>query len=212
MFSGRLFLSAALAASAALLTCSCEQIKKEQVWSGGVPELPEYPPLEHYRLTLQHEGGKTLPAGRPARLTFVLTNVDNKPVRIIEWYQNEPDNLRFFCQPWYPGSTEPDPEAWVELSGPVQQPALRYPLDLWPNNQVMISQDFTAAENMVVSPGAERRFFVKARLNLNSVDVESPVSAIAVQYAPPLPVEPAASAEQPAPAVPEAPQPAEAAK
>ena len=86
-----------------------------------------------------------------------------------------------------------DGPTWMELYNEVKQPALRYPLDLWPNNRVMISQDFPVVENLVISPGAERRFFIKAKLNLNSVDVESPASAIAVQPAPPEANPPAAS-------------------
>ena len=193
LFSGRWVALTVLAVAAALLTCSCEQIRRVQVWSGGVPELPEYPPLEHYRLSLRHEGERTLIAGKPARLTFTLVNEDSKPLRLIEWYQNEPDNLRIFCQPWLPGTTEPDPEMWMELYNEVKQPALRYPLDLWPNNRVMISQDFPVVENLVISPGAERRCSIKAKLNLNSVDVESPAWAIAVHPAPAEANPPAAS-------------------
>ena len=69
---------------------------------------------------------------------------------------------------------------WLDLSVPVKKPIWRYPLTIQPGENVFISTPIDFISNMVISPGSERRFFVKADLNLKSVDAAAPVSSISV--------------------------------
>ena len=161
--------------------CVREVEKREELGVGVVAELPEYPQLARYKLSLQLVGSRTLTAGRPGRVTFSLRNTDDRPLRLVEWYTNEPDNLLIYCQPWLPGTTEPDEGLWIPLSFDVKRPATRYPLEIVPGNNVLVTKELPFVEKLVVSPEGERRYFIKAVLNLHSVSAESPVAAIAVE-------------------------------
>lgn len=161
--------------------CVREVEKREELGVGVVAELPEYPQLARYKLSLQLVGSRTLTAGRPGRVTFSLRNTDDRPLRLVEWYANEPDNLLIYCQPWLPGTTEPDEGLWIPLSFDVKRPANRYPLEIVPGNNVLVTKELPFVEKLVVSPEGERRYFIKAVLNLHSVSAESPVAAIAVE-------------------------------
>jgi hypothetical protein len=46
--------------------------------------------------------------------------------------------------------------------------------------KIFVSTNLAFLGNLVVAPGTERRYFIKARLNLKSVDVEAPVTYITV--------------------------------
>ena len=157
--------------------CVREVEKREELGVGVVAELPEYPQLARYKLSLQLVGSRTLTAGRPGRVTFSLRNTDDRPLRLVEWYANEPDNLLIYCQPWLPGTTEPDEGLWIPLSFDVKRPATRYPLEIVPGNNVLVTKELPFVEKLVVSPEGERRYFIKAVLNLHSVSAESPVAA-----------------------------------
>ena len=161
--------------------CVREVEKREELGVGVVAERPEYPQLARYKLSLQLVGSRTLTAGRPGRVTFSLRNTDDRPLRLVEWYANEPDNLLIYCQPWLPGTTEPDEGLWIPLSFDVKRPATRYPLEIVPGNNVLVTKELPFVEKLVVSPEGERRYFIKAVLNLHSVSAESPVAAIAVE-------------------------------
>lgn len=173
----------AAAGIALMQTAGCvrEVEKREELGVGVVAELPEYPQLARYKLSLQLVGSRTLTAGRPGRVTFSLRNTDDRPLRLVEWYANEPDNLLIYCQPWLPGTTEPDEGLWIPLSFDVKRPATRYPLEIVPGNNVLVTKELPFVEKLVVSPEGERRYFIKAVLNLHSVSAESPVAAIAVE-------------------------------
>ncbi len=147
---------------------------------GGLVELPEYPPLEHYELEL------TLPqrliyVGDGGKLNFKLTNVGKEPVRIIEWYSNESDNVLVYCQPWLPGQDAPDEEMWIALTFDINHPAPRYALELKPGNSVLVEKVLPFIDKLHIEPGSERRFFLKAELNLESVKVQSPLMGIRVR-------------------------------
>ena len=147
----------------------------------GIAPQAEYQVLEGYHLTLRQTGSRVLRCGEGGKLTFALRNAGNESLRVVEWYSNEPDNLVIFCQPWLTGMTEPDEAAWTELSFDVKMPPIRYPLELMPGNQVLVTKELPFVDKLAISPGAERRFFVRAKLNLKSVSAESPVSVIVVR-------------------------------
>ncbi len=50
-----------------------------------------------------------------------------------------------------------------------------------PNNEVQIEKELPFVDSLVVSPDGERRYFIKAELNLKSVKVESPLAAVAIR-------------------------------
>ena len=176
------------AACVAAIFCGCVQEKvekKEQKFVAGSLPLPEYAPLERYKLEINLEGSRELVAGGDGTLRFSIRNADSVPVKIPEWYVNEPENIQLFCQSWFPEMEQPDENAWVPIEyektpEQLKQPDFRFPLELAPGNRVFIDRDLRIVRVLKVSPGKERRFFVKAKLNLQSVKVESPVFAVSV--------------------------------
>lgn len=160
--------------------------------SSGTPErkpkramgtLPQesYAKLTDYKLALRTDSRKILHVGEGGEITFTLRNLDRKSIRIDEWYSNESDNVIVYCQPWLTGMTVPDEQAWTELSFDVQRPPIRYPLELMNGNQVLVTKELPFVDKLAITPGSERRFFIKAKLNLQSVSVTSPVSVLIVR-------------------------------
>jgi len=166
---------------ALFLTGCVETVIDKQEWKAGVAEVPEYPKLNNYNLTLNLAGKRELVAGSEGTVSFVLENEGHEKIRVIEWYANEPDNLKLYCQIWTPDMTEPDENAWTEITLDKKKPTARYPLELYPGNKVILSRNLDFIQSLVVSRGAERRYFIKAELDLTSVTVKSPVCALVVK-------------------------------
>lgn len=164
-----------------VLTGCVETVIEKQEWKAGVAEVPEYPKLSNYNLSLNLAGKREIAAGSDGLVSFVLENEGREKIRIIEWYINEPDNLKLYCQIWTPDMTEPDENAWTEISLDKKKPTARYPLELYPGNKVILSRNLDFIQSLVVSRGAERRYFIKAELDLTSVNVKSPVCAVIVK-------------------------------
>ncbi len=140
----------------------------------------DFPPLKEYELTFSSVGPVNFKSGEEVKVSFSLRNKGLKPIRIPEWRMNDVDNIRLYCQNWLPGMDQPDPDLWVCVDEEIKKPELRYTLELLPDNQVIVTRKLEFADSMVVSKGAERRFFVRAELNLKSVRVDPAVCAIAV--------------------------------
>ncbi len=139
-----------------------------------------YPKLKDYSMQfslLKHE----FRPGKPAKLLIGLKNTGNTAVRLEDWRINTCDNIQVFVQNWLPGMKDPDPEFWVELDAGIKMPDWRYPLELYPGNQVLIEKTLNFVKGINVEPGMERRFFVKCRTRLQSIDVTSTIMAIAVR-------------------------------
>lgn len=167
--------------TALLLAPGCvRQIKKEVVVPGE-KAAKEYQKLTDYQLKLTMVSPRTLLAGSDAKAVFALENIGTKDLVIKEWYKDENENLATNCQLWLPGTENPDETAWVELERVPPKTTLRYPLRLSPGNRVFLTQPLPFIRHLVLQPGHERRYFLKAKLNLTSVDVVSPVAAIAVR-------------------------------
>lgn len=147
----------------------------------GVREKEEYPRIADCKLELQMVGSHIFSAGEPATVSFRLKNLGSKSVRIEEWRVNDNDNLLVFCQLWTPDMSEPYPDAWIPLNGGIPERSRRSPLELYPGNLTTLSRELPFIEKLVVPEKKERRYFVKAKLNLQSVELESPVSAILVR-------------------------------
>ena len=164
-------------------TAGCVSDKPERQAKRAMGTLPQesYAPLADYKLQLKTDSRKILHVGEGGEITFALRNMDDKTIRIIEWFSNEPYNVIVYCQPWLTGMTVPDDEAWIPLSFEVPRQAIRYPLELMPGNQVLVTKTLPFVDKLAISPGAERRFFLRAKLNLKSVAVMSPVSVLIVR-------------------------------
>jgi len=177
---------AAVCAAVFLTGCVEEKVmKKPQKFVAGALPLPEYVPLQRYKLEINLEGSRELVAGTDGRLRFSIQNVDTVPVKVPEWYVNEPENVLLYCQSWFPNMKGPDPNGWVPIEyekteAQKRQPDFRFPLELASGNRVFIDRDLRIVKLLKISPEGERRFFLKARLNLKSVNVESPVFAVSV--------------------------------
>ena len=172
-----------LLAVAALGVAGCASAKNERKAQRAMGTLPQesYAPLTDCKLALRTDSRKILHVGEGGEITYALRNLDKKNIRIIEWFSNEPDNVIVYCQPWLTGMTEPDEQAWMELSFDVRRPPIRYPLELMPGNQVLVTKTLPFVDKLAISPGSERRFFLRAKLNLTSVSVTSPVSVLIVR-------------------------------
>ena len=147
---------------------------------GTLPQA-SYTPLKDYKLALRTTDRRIIHVGAAGEITYTLRNMDKKPIRIVEWFSNEPYNVIVYCQPWLTGMTKPDEEAWIPLSFEIPRQAIRYPLELMPGNQVLVTKKLPFVDKLAVSSGTERRFFLRAKLNLTSVSVDSPVSVLIVR-------------------------------
>lgn len=141
----------------------------------------KYRPLHDYKLKLEATSRRVFTTGKDAELVFVLRNLDRKPVHLEDWHVAQADNIRLYIQNWFPEMKGPDEKAWIDLNAEPASPDLRYPLDLLPGNQAIISKSLPFVRDLTVSPNAERRYFVKAELTLETVQVATPVFGIAVQ-------------------------------
>ena len=170
-----------LAFSALLLSLGCTAKKPEpkKRFSFGHAPRDHYDKIKDCKLSLDlSPGSREFTAGRYAELVFLLRNEGKKEVKIPEWFKFDPNNLKVQCQIWLPGTREPEPDMWLDVSQPVRQPAWRYPLTLPAGETQFVSSRLDFPENLVVSRGGERRYFVRAKLNLTSIDLTSPVRVI----------------------------------
>ena len=172
-----------LSAVVAVAAVGCTSTRPERKAKRAMGTLPQesYAPLTDYKLALRTDSRKILNVGEGGEITYALRNLDKKNIRIVEWFSNEPDNVIVYCQPWLTGMTQPDEQAWMELSFDVRRPPIRYPLELMPGNQVLVTKTLPFVDKLAISPGSERRFFLRAKLNLTSVSVTSPVSVLIVR-------------------------------
>ena len=170
-----------LALLALLLCAGCASKKAEpkKRFSFGQAPREHYDKIKDCKLSLDlSTGSREFTAGRYAELVFLLRNEGQKEVKIPEWFKFDPNNLKVQCQIWLPGTRGPEPDMWLDVSQPVRQPAWRYPLTIPAGETQFVSARLDFPESLVVSPGGERRYFVRAKLNLTSVDLSSPVRVI----------------------------------
>lgn len=147
----------------------------------GVPDgAKKYSPVSAKNLTLKLTGKKDLPAGEKAELIYSLIYTGNGKKTISEWYSNENDNITLFIQPYLTGMKEPSPDNWIELAPVLKQPIFHHPLILMPGNRVMVVKQLPFIEKLRVSPGKMRRYFIKAKINLASLDLCSDVDILQV--------------------------------
>lgn len=175
------FLPAALL-TAILAGCAGKAPPPQMKMAFGVPDgTVKYKPVAGKNLSLKLVSKPVVHAGETAVLTFALCNNGNRSIEIPEWYSNESDNIVIFAQPWLTGMKAPDPQNWIELSFNLKQPVFHHPLILMPGNQVMVAQELPFIEKIRnISPGMERRYFIKAQTNLKSLKLESEIIVLKV--------------------------------
>lgn len=159
------------------LFCGCVT-----TYTGTITKFPErkhFDPIPDAKLKLEVVGNRQLVSGVDDSITLRLTN-KGKYIRIEEWYMKEADNFIVYYQPWKPGTKDPDPTAWeVIWPVPLERP-VRYPLDMSPNVAVLVRFGLPFLDGIKVTPGKERRFFLRAMLSLKTVKAETDVFAISV--------------------------------
>ena len=93
---------------------------------------------------------------------------------------NENDNVKIFIQPYLTGMTAPASDAWIELSPRLKQPVFHHPLTLMPGNQVMVVKELPFVQKIRVAEGKMRRYFIKGKINLQSLDLSSDVYVLQI--------------------------------
>lgn len=160
--------------------CVTEEGPKMKLAMGVPAGTIDYKPVSPQNLSLKMISQPTVYAGEKTSVIFAVSNDGFREVSIPEWYSCEQDNVIVMVQPWLTGMTEPHPDEWIELSFDMRKPVMHYPLKLYPGNKVMINKELEFIEMLQVSPGKMRRYFVKAKLNLKSLPLESDVVKLQV--------------------------------
>lgn len=149
-------------------------------YSGTFTLVPDtFERIENANLKLSIIGSRQLFVGIDDSVTFKLENL-GEDISVPEWQVKDIDNLVLYYQDWLPGTQEPDPKAWIKIEPIVLEPIQRYPLFLSKGATVLIRAGLPFLEGLEISSGKERRFFIKAKLNLKSVYAESEVYGISV--------------------------------
>ena len=152
-------------------------------YSGTISRFPEktsFEPIPDAKLKLEVVGNRNLVSGIDDSITLRLTNVGKNTIRIEEWYMKEADNFIVYYQPWKPNTKEPDPMAWDVIYPVTLDRPKRYPLDMSPGVNVLVRFGLPFLDGLKVTPGKERRFFLRATLSLKTVKAETDVFAISL--------------------------------
>ena len=131
-------------------------------------------------LTLAVSGSKDKTNSPGQTISCTLTNHGKKTITLNDWRIHDLDNVILECQVWYPGTDAPDPDAWVAVHEPAKVSA-PYPLTLKPGNMMTVDVPVDFLASLVISENAERRYFVRAKLALDSVSVASQTEAFTVR-------------------------------
>ncbi len=161
---------------------SCvREVKSQKLMLGQRADKVDIRELQNIRLQLFLTEPRILNTKGDGEIRFIMRNLDNKPVRIPEWFTWESDNILVYCQNWLPDMTNPDPEAWIPLSFDFHKPAGHITLELPPHGQVTIAKKLPFVPKLRISPGSERRYFIRGELNLKSIKLQSEPAAVAVR-------------------------------
>lgn len=168
--------------SGVLLLCGCVRTEVEsQRLTFGSHGKKSYAPIKMHHLKLELAGNGQLFAGEGGWITFILINNGSRPVVIEEWYANEADNLVLSCQNWLPGMETFDAQAWIKFDVTPRQPAWRHPLHLAPGGRMFIKKQLPFIDKLNITPGNERRYFIKVDSNLTSLKLDSKIAAVSVR-------------------------------
>ncbi len=153
-----------------------------------------YKPAENYKVEFSLLK-QDFVAGKPAVLVVGLKNVGTTPIRMDDWRIKNGNNIKLFIQNWPPGVEKPvetqsitvdgktfDAPAWVSVNETIDpQNDWRYPQELHPGNKVLIEKPLDFVQLLKVKKGYERRYFVKIKTNLQTINAESDVMGISIR-------------------------------
>lgn len=128
---------------------------------------------------LSKETKRTFTAGQPAVLVFGLKNIGATPVTCYEWYPDESQNLIVKYAVAEEGKN-PSKEDWKQEL-PEEKPRKRIiPLQLSPNNTVLINKNLNFISKMGGDVSKPVTFYVYVELNLKSMSARSAVVKVQV--------------------------------
>jgi hypothetical protein len=156
------------------------EMPRHRIGLGKPDGYEKYEKIDAAELYFNLVSEPVLYAGEDGLLVYSLRNGKGKSVEIREWLRDEASNVKIMIQPYLPGMKAPDPGAWIELLEPEKKPVIHYPMILMPDNQAMVSKKLEFIRKMQISPGMERKFFIKAQLTLKSLDLATDVTILRV--------------------------------
>lgn len=174
-----------LAGGMALLTASCvsetpNYMKRHKVHEESERKFPE---LKDYHVQLENVSRRRLfKPGEEAILTYKFTNVGSKPLRIDEWFMNDPDNVKLYYRKWEEGLRKFIIDEWTCIEPEMKKPVRHFELVLNPGNSVLIRKHVSFIEKL--PPGEKPpvdKYYVRAALNLNSIKAWSKASIINIK-------------------------------
>ena len=171
-----------LAGGMILLTTSCVtetpnymERKKVHEYSGR-----KFPALKGYRVQLENvTRQRVFKPGNETIFTYRFTNIGSKPIRIDEWFMNDPDNVKLYYRKWEKGLRKFILNEWACIEPDMKKPVRRFELVLNPGNSVLIRKHIRFIEKL--PPGEKPlidKYFIRAALNLNSIKAWSKASII----------------------------------
>ena len=161
--------------------CGCVREEIKPSIHSGFTLKGDVQKIDSSALSLELVGSRDKICGKAQHLTFRLKNNGTAPLTMPDWRSDAASNFLVECQIWFPGTEKPDDALWLTISEPPEKTATRYPLTLDPDNMVTFDVPLEFVESLRVSPGSERRYFVRARLVLDSAEAVSPVAAFSVR-------------------------------
>lgn len=173
-----------------LLLCSCAEEVHYPMTLKHKKKFAKIPraslKLERGAVRLDYVSGKS-----GQSILFLLRNTGLSAVNIDEWFMNEPDNIRLYYARCEKGKSSQLKETdficvWPEPVGnnkgkKKRNSGRRMPLCLNPNNATLIKTPMEFLRTFPLNGKPIVTIAVKARLNLQSVDVESPVYEIDIR-------------------------------
>jgi hypothetical protein len=117
--------------------------------------------------------------GYDAVMTYKLTNIGKKPLRIDEWFMHDPDNLKIYYHRWEKGLKKFIPAEWPCIVPTLKKPVRRFELVLNPGNMALIRKNISFIKQLPPDKQPpHKKYFIMAYLNLTSIKARSRVAVI----------------------------------
>jgi hypothetical protein len=141
-----------------------------------------YKKLENYRLILYPVGNMSvITLDDKATVKLRLRNLDNKKVRINEWYIKTENNIILYYRPFDWNVKKFVAKNWEKVTPSIKDKGLRFELELMPKNSVLIAKNLDFLKDINLKKGEKKRFLMVAELNLNSIKLRSSMFSVEVK-------------------------------
>lgn len=139
-----------------------------------------FPKLKNYKVELNclTQNLKFKP-GKKAKITFGLKNVGANSIICYEWKMDESQNLSISYAELKNEKDIKDAVWQKEAPLPQENPRLM-PLELAPNNNVLIDKELSFVEKISPDISSPMVFYIYAELNLESISAKSPTIKIVI--------------------------------